>query len=141
MKGIHPYLTFDGNCREAMTFYEKSLGGELHVMPFSQAPGDFPGAQSEAAKDRVMHARLQKGSTVIMASDTMPGMPFQTGNNFSISIGCESQEETDRIFAALSEGGKVTMPLQDTFWGAYFGMLTDRFGTQWMLDYEKPRPA
>ncbi|MCW5979925.1 MAG: VOC family protein [Bryobacteraceae bacterium] len=134
MKDVNIYLVFDGACREAMTFYKNCLGGDLNLFPFSEMPGGAP----EAAKDRIMHARLSKGSNVIMASDSMPGMPFQQGNNFSISVQCESVEETDRLFTALGERGKVTMPLQETFWAARFGMLTDRFGVNWMFNLEQP---
>ena len=130
------YLNFDGNCRDAMKFYAKCLDAEVNLMPFSEAPGDIP----KDAKDRIMHARLDKaGSTVLMASDTMPGMPFKQGNNFSISVNCESIEGIDRLFKAFGENGKVTMPLQDTFWGARFGMLTDQFGVNWMFNFEKPK--
>jgi PhnB protein len=135
MKEIVTYLNFDGNCREAMEFYKKCLGAELYLMPFSEAPGDFP----KEAKDRIMHARLTKGSTLLMASDTMPGMPFQQGNNFSVSMQCESLQEIERLFTALGEKGKVTMPLQDTFWGARFGMLRDQFGIHWMFNFEHPK--
>lgn len=135
MKEIITYLTFDGNCKDAMQFYEKCLGAELQMMPFSDAPGGASGA----AKDRVMHARLTKGSAKLMASDTMPGMPFQQGNNFSISIDCESTEEVDSLFGALAENGKPTMKPQDMFWGAYFGMLTDQFGINWMFNFDKPQ--
>jgi PhnB protein len=127
------YLHFDGNCRDAMKFYERCLGAELHMMPFAEAPGDIP----KEAKDRIMHARLTKGSAVLMASDIMPGIPFQRGANFAISITTETLEETERLFAAFGEKGKVTMPLQDTFWGARFGMLTDQFGINWMFNFEK----
>ena len=133
MKDLNTYLTFDGNCREAMTFYQQCLGAELQVMSFADAP--VGGMPAEAA-NRVMHARLSKGSAVLMASDTMPGMPLQQGSNFSISINCESMEEIQAYFAALGENGKVTMPLQDTFWGAHFGMLTDKFGINWMFNLE-----
>jgi PhnB protein len=135
MKEIITYLNFDGNCRDAMKFYERCLGGELQLAPFSEVPGDFP----KEAKDRIMHARLTKGSAALMASDTMPGMPFKQGNNFSISIHCESLQELERLFTALGERGKVTMPLQDTFWGARFGMLTDQFGINWMFNFEQPK--
>jgi PhnB protein len=74
-----------------------------------------------------------------MASDTMPGMPFQQGNNFAINIACESVEEIDKFFAALGEKGKVIMALQETFWAARFGMLTDQFGIGWMFNFEKPK--
>ena len=83
-----------------------------------------------------MHARLTKGQAVLMASDTTPGMPYQQGNNFSININCESLAEIERLFTAFSEKGKVTVPLQDTFWGARFGMLTDQFGVNWMFNFE-----
>jgi PhnB protein len=127
MKEIITYLTFDGNCRDAMTFYAKCLQAELHIMPFSET------------NNRVMHARLTKGTGVLMASDTMAGMPFTQGDNFSISIGCESVAEQDALFGALSAGGKITMPLQDTFWNARFGMLADQFGINWMFNFDKPK--
>ena len=138
MKTPLTYLNFDGNTRDAVTFYAKCLGGELSIMPFSEAPGDFP----KDARDKVMHARISKnGSTVLMASDALAGhgAPFRPGNNFSISLDCESLDEIERLFTALSENGKVTMPLQDTFWGARFGMITDQFGINWMFNFEKPR--
>lgn len=137
MKEIVTYLNFDGNCREAMQFYAHCLGAELMLSPFSDAPGTPP-----EAKDRIMHARLSKGpSALLMASDIQPGMPFQPGTNFSVSIHCESVPEIDKLFSALSEKGKVSMPLQDTFWGARFGMLKDQFGIHWMLNFEYPKQA
>jgi PhnB protein len=135
MKELVTYLNFNGNCRDAMKFYERCLGGELQMMPFSEVPGDHP----PEAKNRIIHARLTNGSAVLMASDTMPGMPFQQGNNFAISVHCKSQDELERFFTALGDKGKVTMPLQDTFWGARFGMLTDQFGINWMFNFEKPK--
>ena len=135
MKEFISYLNFDGNCREAMEFYKGCFGAELYLLPFSEAPGDLPG--SKEAKDRVMHATLSKGSsTLLMAADTMPGMPFQTGNNFSVMIRCESVQEIERLFAALGEKGKVTMALQETFWAARFGTLTDQFGIAWIIQLE-----
>ena len=138
MKGIVTYLNFDGNCREAMQFYAKSLGAELQMSPFS----DMPGNPAPETKDRIMHARLAKGSTeLLMASDTPPGMPLQPGNNVSVSVHCESVQEIDSLFAAVGQNGSVTMPLQDTFWGARFGMLTDQFGIRWMFNFEHPKKA
>jgi PhnB protein len=138
MKEVVTYLNFDGNCREAMQFYAKCLGAELQMTPFS----DVPGNPAPAAKDRIVHARLTKGtSALLLASDTQPGMPLQQGNNFSVSVQCESVQEIDKLFAALGENGKVSMPLQDTFWGARFGMLTDRFGIQWMFNFDHPKKA
>jgi PhnB protein len=137
MKELTTYLKFDGNCRQAMKFYERCLGGELHMMPFSEVPGDHP----KEAKDRIMHARLAKGSISLMASDTMPGPPLTLGNNVDLCVDCESLQEIEKLFAALGENGKVTMTLQDTFWGARFGMLTDQFGIHWMFNFEKPKTA
>jgi PhnB protein len=138
MKAVVAYMNFDGNCREAMTFYSKCLGGELELKPFSEMPGNHP----PEAKDRIMHGRVSKaGLPVLMGSDTMPGHPFHPGRNFSISVMCESTQEIDHLFAALSEGGKVSMPLADQFWGARFGMFTDKFGIHWMLNFDHPKPA
>lgn len=134
MKEINNYLIFDGNCGEAMQFYARCLGGELQISKFSDAPMPIP----EGAKDRIMHARLSKGPALLMASDNMPGMPFQQGNNFSVTVNCETVQEIDQFFAAMGDQGKVTMPLQETFWASRFGMLTDKFGINWMFSLEKP---
>lgn len=136
MKAVNIYLNFDGNCRQAMKFYERCLGGELHLMPFSETQGDYP----KEAKDRIMHAHLSKGPVVLMASDIMPGMKFERGSNFSICIDAESAQELEKLFSSIGENGKVTMALQDTFWGARFGMVTDQFGINWMFNFEKPKP-
>lgn len=137
MKETNTYLNFDGNCREAMEFYKECLGAELHLMPFADVPCDLP-KEAKHAQDRIMHARLANGSTILMASDTMPGMPFQPGNNFSVCIQCESLQEIESLFTALGKNGSVTMALQDTFWGARFGMLKDQFGIHWMFNFDKP---
>jgi PhnB protein len=107
-------------------------------MRFSEIPGDLPKPAKEA-KDRIAYASLTKGSRLLMAADTMPGMPLQQGNNFTVSIQCDSLQEIDSLFTALGEKGKVTMPLQKTFWGARFGMLTDQFGINWMFNFEQPK--
>lgn len=138
MKEVNAYLIFDGSCRDAMNFYKKCFGGEVQLMTFGQTPpGQGPPIPPEA-KDRVMHARLASGSFVLMASDNMPGMPFQQGNNYWISIHCDSGQEVDKFFTALSEKGKVTMPPGETFWAYRFTMFTDKFGVNWMLNYGKP---
>jgi len=126
VKQVNTYLMFDGNCREAMQFYSQCLGARLDLMSFADAKAF---AYPAEAKDRVIHAKLTKGTVFLMASDTMPGMPWQQGTNFSISIDCESAEEIERLFGALGEKGTVTMPLSDAFWGARFGMLKDRLGS------------
>jgi PhnB protein len=86
-----------------------------------------------------MHAALKKGPVMLMASDTMPGQPFKMGDNVHVNIDCDSVEEIERLFKAFSEGGKVTMPLADQFWGARFGMLDDKFGVHWMFNCELPK--
>jgi len=97
MKAATIYLNFDGNCRQAMKFYERCLGGELHMMPFSEMQdGNYP----KEAKDRIMHAHLAAGPTTLMASDTMPGGQFKQGNNFSICLNPDSVQELDKLFAA-----------------------------------------
>ena len=136
MKAITPYLTFDGSCREAMTFYQQCLGGELSLMPFSAQMPDLP----PGSEHRTMHAYLKSGPVVVMGSDTMPGTTLTQGDNFSINIDCESLDEIERLFATLGEGGRVTMPLENTFWNARFGMLRDRFGVNWMFNYELSAP-
>src|SRR5262252_4048657 len=108
MKATITYLNFDGNCRAAMEFYAKALGAELTIMAFSDMPG--AAGKHEAAKDRIMHARLMKKGipyAILMASDTMPGMPYQQGTNFSVSVGCDSLDEIKSLFAAMGEGGSV----------------------------------
>jgi PhnB protein len=135
MKQLTTYLNFDGNAREAMEFYKACLGAELEVMAFGDSPMQVP----PGAEKRVMHARLTKGQLTLMASDTMPGMPFHQGSNFSLALECETAQEVDKIFTTLSAGGKVTMPVQETFWATRFGMLTDKFGVNWMLDLAKPQ--
>jgi len=135
MKEFQTYLNFDGNCRQAMEYYAKCLDAKLDVMPYSQGPMEVP----PEGKDRVLHSRLTKGTQIIMASDCPPGTPLQQGNNFAISINCESRQEVDQLFASLGDKGKVIMPTADMFWGAYFGMITDQFGVNWMFNHENPK--
>ena len=135
MKEFTAYLMFNGNCRQAMEFYAKYLGGDLQVMPYSDGPADMPKEMKNS--DKVLHARLSKAEqTLLMASDCPPDKPVQVGNNFSVSIACDSNQEVDDLFKSLGEGGKVTMPVQNMFWGAYFGMLTDKFGVNWMFNHD-----
>ena len=133
MKGIHGYLIFNGNCREAMQFYQKCLGGDLNLMPFSEAPMEV----SKAQKDLIIHARLSKGDAVLMASDAEAGKPVRVGDNFWVSVHCDTIPEIERLYGAFSQGGKVTMPLGETFWAVRFAMLTDKFGINWMFNLEK----
>ncbi|MCC2545924.1 VOC family protein [Hymenobacter sp. BT175] len=133
---LTPYLTFNGTCREAMTFYQQCLGGELMVQTFEGTP-----AAEHVAPDalqNVMHSSLTTADMVLMASDAGMG-PVSKGDMVSLSINCQSPEEIQRLFELLSAGGTITMPLQDTFWGATFGMFADRFGIDWMVNYDKPQ--
>lgn len=137
---LHTYLNFDGDAEEAFRFYEKALGGKLsEISRFrDMPPGDFE--VDPADEDKVMHVALELGDGErLMASDTPSSMADErvVGTNVSISVHPDSREEADRIFQALSEGGEVEMEMQDAFWGAYFGSLTDRFGVQWMLNVEE----
>jgi PhnB protein len=134
MKEINVYLSFDGNCREAMTFYAEAMGAEVPMMMTFK---DMPNCPAEAS-DRIMHTLLRKGTAALMASDIMPGMEFHPGNNVTVAVQDESIEEQERVFNAIAAGGTVRMPLQDMFWGARFGMLTDKFGIHWMFNFEKP---
>jgi len=133
MKTLNVYLTFDGNCREAMEHYRDCLKGEIvNMQTFKDNP--MPGIPDHWI-DKIMHATLQADGIVIMASDTMPDSKLDKGNNISLSLDLDSEAEQDRVFKELSEGGKVSMELQKTFWGSRFGMLTDKFGVHWMLSY------
>ena len=134
MKTLNVYLFFNGNCEEAMNYYKKCLGGEIvSVMSFGESNMPIP----EEAKNRIMHAELKADNIYIMASDGTPDKQVTIGDNYSLSINCTSEEEQENVFNKLVSGGKVTMPLQDTFWGAKFGMLTDKFGINWILNFNK----
>ena len=137
---LNTYLTFDGNCREAFDFYRSVFGGEFSALEtFGNGPPDM--GIPEAEKNNIMHVSLPIGSSTLMGSDSPSafGPPLVSGNNFSISLSAQSREESDDLFAKLSDGGDVTIPLQDTFWGAYFGSFTDRFGVNWMISYDQPQ--
>lgn len=138
MASINPYLTFNGNCEEAFNFYKSVFGGEFpYIGRFKDMPSDKPVDEDEG--NRIMHVSLPIGQgTLLMGSDTSKQMGNVTaGNNFAISINADSKEEADRLFNGLSAGGTVTMPMNDTFWGAYFGMFTDKFGINWMVNHDR----
>ena len=126
------YLIFDGNCAEAMRFYERTLGGKLEaLMTHAQSP--IAAQTPPGSADRIMHASLNLGDRRLMASDAMPGH-YQGMRGFSLSLSYPTAAEAKRVFDALAEGSKVTMPLDKTFWAEAFGMLVDRFGTPWMVN-------
>lgn len=141
MTTVNIYLTFDGNCKQAFDFYRSVFGGEF---PYVGTFGEMPPQEgmppiSEDLKDKIMHITLPiSKETNIMGSDIggERGGNLKTGNNFSISVNVATTEEADRIFTSLSEGGQISMPLARTFWESYFGMLTDQFGINWMVNCE-----
>ncbi|WP_242927669.1 VOC family protein [Pontibacter vulgaris] len=138
MAAINPYLTFAGNCEEAFNFYKSVFGGEFpYVGRFKDMPSERSIPESEANK--IMHISLPiSKETVLMGSDSSEafGQVTTVGNNFSISINAENEEEAKRLFEGLSAGGNITMALNKTFWGALFGMFTDKFGINWMVNYD-----
>jgi PhnB protein len=136
MAAINPYLLFNGNCEEAFDFYRSIFGGEYPmVMRFKDAPPEHQGSEGEGNK--IMHIALPIGKgNVLMASDAPEAQKVTIGSNFNISITASSKEEADKFFNQLSAGGQVYMPMSNTFWGSYFGMLKDRFDVQWMVSYD-----
>ena len=140
MAQVNPYLVFNGNCEEAFLFYQSVFGGEFPYMgKFKDMPTDenCPPISEEEA-DRVMHVSLPIGDTVLMGSDsTAQSGAVTVGNNISVSINTASRAEADTIFNGLAVGGNAFMPMTNTFWGAYFGMLVDKFGINWMVNFDE----
>jgi PhnB protein len=131
MKSVTTYIHFDGNCREAMSFYNACLGGDVQLATYPDASGK-PSTEPTA---KIMHSQISRDNApILMASDTSPEGPVKVGNNFSVSIDCETIDEIERLFAAIGSKGSVRLPLTDVPWGARFGMLTDQFGIQWMFN-------
>lgn len=139
MAQINPYLCFNGNCEEAFNLYKSVFGGDFNmVMRFKDMPpqeGHPP--LSEEMGNKIMHITYNIGSNILMGSDTNPDFgTVNFGTNVSISVDTKSKEEADNIFNGLSANGKITMPIQNTFWGAYFGMCEDKFGVLWMVNFD-----
>lgn len=133
---LNAYLNFNGDCKEAITFYHKVLGGEIEAM-FTHENTPAAGQMPEGWGDKILHARLVVDGSVIMASDSPPNY-FEKPKGFSVNIGIDDAAEAERIFAALAENGTVIMPIEETFWALRFGMLVDQYGTPWMVNCEKP---
>lgn len=140
MAQVNPYLIFNGDCEAAFLLYKSVFGGEF---PYMGKFGDMPPAEGqpelpEEEKNRVMHVTLPIGNTILMGSDTnSQSGDVKMGENVSISINVDSRAEADSIFTGLTDGGVVKMPMTDTFWGAYFGMLVDKFGIHWMINFDE----
>ena len=128
------YLTFNGNCEEALNFYKNALDGEItHISKMGDTPGmEIP----EHQKNNVMHATLKLGNNELMMSDSFDNAQYKPGNNITLSLHPETIQQEENLFSKMAEGGQITQPLQDTFWGARFGMLVDKFGINWMFNTE-----
>lgn len=140
MTTVNIYLNFSGNTEEAFNFYKSVFGTEFTgVHRFKETPE----AENMSAEDKekIMHISLNIGNNMLMGTDVLEsmGQKLVVGNNFYISLHVESKEEADRLFAELSEEGKIEMQIGDSPWGSYFGMFADKFGVQWMVSYEYPR--
>jgi PhnB protein len=135
MAVVNPYLSFNGDCEQAFDLYKSVFGGEYQGL---MRWGDNPDCAQMPAdqQSQVMHVALPIGDSVLMGSDSPMG-PVERGSAYSVAIGSKDLGETEKIFNGLAEGGEVTMPLQKTFWGATFGMLTDKFGVTWMINCDE----
>lgn len=136
MTKLNPFIRFnDGKCREAMEFYKGIFGGKVEFMTVGESPmaKDMPADK----QDFVMHAELTNSSGITFYGSDMMRDKAVVGDNVGLALDCASQEEIEKHFKMLSEGGKVFMPLEDAFWGGVFGVVTDRYGVEWMLNFQK----
>jgi PhnB protein len=135
---VNPYLVFDGTCREAFEFYAEILGGNIvAMMTRADMPSDQPAAPEH--RDMIIHARLAIGDKLLMGSDA-PADRFRPMQGFMVTLGIDDPAEAERVYNAFADGGTVNMPLTETFWARKFGMLTDRYGTPWMINCENSKP-
>jgi len=135
---LNPYLIFAGNAEEALNFYKEALNGEITML---SRYSDSPMPTDEDQKNKLMHSRLVFDGNLVMISDGMKGDQALTSGNVQLSVEVESIERINEVFEKMSEGGKVSLPLQDMFWGARFGMLQDKFGVNWMFNHELKPPT
>ncbi len=135
---LSTYLNFNGQCEAAFKYYEQCLGGKIEMM---MTHGDSPMAEQTPPewRDKIMHARLLVGKTALMGSDAPP-QRYEKPQGFAVALAVDSPSDAERIFQALSENGTVSMPLQETFWAARFGMLVDRFSIPWMINCDSGGP-
>src|SRR5580765_3284283 len=132
---INSYLTFNGNCREAMTFYKECLGRDLTLQTIGESP--LSEKMPLQMKECILHSTLSKGALLLMASDMVSEDGLKKGNSVSLMLNCSSEEEIRNCYKKLSAGGIEDHPIEPSFWGALFGDLTDRFGNHWLLHYDK----
>jgi len=135
MTMINSYLTFNGNCREAMTFYKDCLGGELSLQTIGDSP--LSDKMPQQMKNAILHATLNREGFVLMASDMVADEGLTIGNSVSMMLDCSSADELHTVYKKLANGGKKDHPIETSFWGALFGDLTDKFGNRWLLHYQQ----
>jgi PhnB protein len=135
MTNITTYLTFSGNCREAMNFYNQCLEGDLLFQTIGESP--LAEKMPPQMKDSILHATLKKDNLTLLGSDMVGDNGLVRGNAVSLMLNCSSEEEIKECYLKLSAGGQQTHPLELTFWGALFGNLTDKYGNHWLLHYQK----
>ena len=135
MAAINAYLTFNGKCREAMTFYKECLGGELNIQTIGESP--MASHMPAQMKEHILHATLTRGDMVLMGSDMVSEDGLKKGNAVSMALSLNSEEEIRNCYRKLSQGGNANHPLEDTFWGALFGDLTDKYGNHWILNFTR----
>ncbi|MEZ0542373.1 VOC family protein [Fibrella arboris] len=139
MTQINAYMHFNGNCREAMTFYQECLGGELTLLPVGESP--LADQMPAALHGCILHACLKRGSLVLLGSDMGVGQEPAIGNSVSMVLNCSSEAEINRLIDQLSAGGEVVHPLENTFWGSIFGDVADQYGFHWYLNFDNVQPA
>lgn len=137
MKGINSYLTFNGNCREAMQFYKECLGGKLHFQTIGESP--LSDKMPRQMKDSILHSTLSKRSFLLMGSDMVANDGLSRGNAVSLMLDCSNEKEIKTCYEKLSAGGTRDHPLEISFWGALFGDLTDKYGNRWLLHFDKSK--
>ncbi len=135
MTQINSYLTFNGNCREAMTFYQECIGGELNFQTIAESP--LAGKMPKHMQDNILHATLAKDALLLLGSDMIGDYGLTKGNAVSLMLNCSNEEEIKLYYQNLSTGGRADHPLELSFWGALFGDLTDNFGNHWLLHFDK----
>jgi PhnB protein len=135
MSHINPYLTFNGNCKEAMTFYKECLGGELIFQTVNESP--MADKLPQQMRDYILHSALTNGNLILMGSDIVREEGLVVGNSISLMLNCNSEDEIHHFYNNLSNGGIKTHPVEPSFWDSLFGELTDKFGNHWILNYEK----
>ncbi|MBL7683489.1 MAG: VOC family protein [Flavipsychrobacter sp.] len=139
MATLSQHIAFNGNAEEAFNFYKGVFGSEIQmIMRYKDTPEGIPNPTTQAEGEMVMHISMPVGNGAMLMGCDMPAAfgKASYGNAFNISVGVDSREEADKIYNGLLEGGKVSMPIADTFWGAYFGMVVDKYGVQWMVSYD-----